>query len=119
NAIKLIEDARSKGVDITANQYPFIASMTSLKANLIPGWAQSGGNKAMVKRFDNPEDLSRIQESLRERSDESNKNVVIASKAEGFEDISGKSLYELSDEWGVEIEELVIRILKMNPGVSA
>src|SRR5690606_3506706 len=54
-AIALIDSARASGLDITANQYPFEASMTSLRANTIPGWGQEGGLRAMVKRLKDPE----------------------------------------------------------------
>ena len=119
-AIALINEARERGINITANQYPFEASMTSMKANLIPGWAQEGGNSEMLKRFDDPEDLEKIRTSLLKRTDEANKRVIIAaSKVDGFEEITGKSLYQLSKEWEVGIDELVIRLLKMHPNLSA
>lgn len=119
-AIALINEARNHGINITANQYPFEASMTSMKANLIPGWAQEGGNKEMLKRLDNPDDSEKIRASLLKRTDEANKRVIVAaSKVDGFEQITGKSLYQLSKEWEVGIDELVIRLLKMQPSLSA
>jgi len=118
-AIALIDSARASGLDITANQYPFEASMTSLRANTIPGWGQEGGLRAMVKRLKDPEMSKKIKDRLNERDPDFAKNVVIASKAEGFGDINGKSLHTLSQEWQVDVGELVVRLLIMNPGVSA
>ena len=50
--IARIDKARSEGIDITASQYPWGASGTSLVASLIPLWAQDGGRQALLKRFD-------------------------------------------------------------------
>ena len=50
--IALIDDARAHGQNVTANNYPWLASNTGLDAALIPRWASDGGPDAMLKRFD-------------------------------------------------------------------
>ena len=50
--IARIDAARTQGIDITASQYPWSASGTSLVASLVPLWAQDGGRAALLKRFD-------------------------------------------------------------------
>jgi N-acyl-D-amino-acid deacylase len=50
--IARIEAARASGLNITASQYPWSASGTSLVASLIPLWAQDGGRQALLGRFD-------------------------------------------------------------------
>lgn len=66
-----IAAARSEGLDITASQYPWDASGTSLVASLVPLWAQDGGRAAMLARFDDPALRKRlvtdIAENLRRR----------------------------------------------------
>lgn len=118
-AIELIRQARAKGVNITANQYPFTASLTSMKTNLIPSWAQAGGNKEMLKRFGNEASLSRIKNHLSKRTDEANKNVMISTNDTSMKDLNGKTLFEICQEWSLPIEDVVIKILKVNPSVSA
>ncbi len=49
-----VEAARAEGLAITANQYPWKASGTSLAAALVPLWAQDGGRGALLKRLDDP-----------------------------------------------------------------
>jgi N-acyl-D-aspartate/D-glutamate deacylase len=39
---------------VSADQYPWSASGTSLAASLVPRWAQDGGRKALLARFDDP-----------------------------------------------------------------
>lgn len=59
--IAKIEAARRAGQDVTADQYPWSASGTSLAASLVPRWAQDGGRKALLARFDDPS----LQQKLR------------------------------------------------------
>ncbi|MBT6724992.1 MAG: amidohydrolase family protein [Planctomycetaceae bacterium] len=65
-AIKVIETARQQGQIVTADQYPYRASSTSLSATLIPTWARAGGRQAMLKRLDSEEDGERIRQSIRD-----------------------------------------------------
>ncbi|HEX6063878.1 MAG TPA: D-aminoacylase [Longimicrobiales bacterium] len=53
-AIAAIEAARSRGVDVSADQYPYRASSTGLDA-IIPSWAHAGGTDSLVARLQNPE----------------------------------------------------------------
>ena len=43
-SLRLVDEARKRGVDVTIDQYPYTASQTSINA-LIPQWAQAGGRK--------------------------------------------------------------------------
>ena len=49
-AIALVEAARQRGVEISADQYPYVASSTGLTATL-PPWVQAGGRANMVERL--------------------------------------------------------------------
>jgi N-acyl-D-aspartate/D-glutamate deacylase len=55
NAVGVIEAARQKGQEVTADQYPYIASSTSLRATLVPAKYREGTNKEFVARLDDPE----------------------------------------------------------------
>ena len=69
--IRLIEAARETGQKVTADQYPWLASSTSLDAALVPRWAVDGGYPAMIQRFDDPAAMAKIRaemiENLRRR----------------------------------------------------
>ena len=47
--------ARKKGQEVTADQYPYIASSTSLRATLVPTKYREGTNKEFVARLDDPD----------------------------------------------------------------
>jgi len=53
-AVALIENARKKGMEVTADQYPYIASSTSLRATLVPSRYREGSNKEFIARLDDP-----------------------------------------------------------------
>ena len=61
--IALVEAARARGVRVTADQYPYVASSTSLTAT-IPQWAQDGGSDKLVERLKNPRDRARIRAAM-------------------------------------------------------
>src|SRR5215468_4651123 len=52
--LKLVEEARARGVDVTIDAYPYTASSTGIAA-LVPQWALEGGQKSTVERLNAPE----------------------------------------------------------------
>lgn len=64
--IAKVEAAQRAGVDISASQYPWSASGTSLVASLIPLWAQDGGRAAMLARFEDPALALRLRADIAE-----------------------------------------------------
>ena len=53
-AVELIEAARKKGQAVTADQYPYIASSTSLRATVVPSRYREGTQKDIIARLDDP-----------------------------------------------------------------
>jgi N-acyl-D-amino-acid deacylase len=51
DTLRLIDEARARGVDATLDQYPYTASSTSIQGGLVPQWAQEGGRTRMLERF--------------------------------------------------------------------
>ncbi|MEO2036433.1 MAG: D-aminoacylase [Planctomycetaceae bacterium] len=51
-AARMIDSERKAGRNVTADQYPYIASSTSLGATLLPSSVRAGGNKELIKRLD-------------------------------------------------------------------
>lgn len=71
--IARIEAARAEGRQVTADQYPWSASGTSLAAALVPRWAQDGGREALLRRFGDAALAARLRaemaDNLRRRGD--------------------------------------------------
>lgn len=66
DVIARIAAARAAGLNITASQYPWSASGTSMVAALVPLWAQDGGRAAMLARFDDPALAARLRADMTE-----------------------------------------------------
>jgi N-acyl-D-amino-acid deacylase len=61
--IAAIDQARASGIDVTANQYPYIASATSLGA-IVPPKYHEGGADAFVARLKDPATRAQIRQEL-------------------------------------------------------
>jgi len=103
--LKLVEEARARGVDVTIDQYPYTASSTGIAA-LFPQWSLEGGNKSVVERLHAAEARGRIKaeivHNIRDgRGGGDPKNIVIVNCSFDPE-LAGKSLSELTRARGLE-----------------
>ena len=57
--VEKIQNERVKGLDVSANVYPYAASSTGL-STLAPDWAMEGGYDDFQNRLKNPDDRARI-----------------------------------------------------------
>ena len=111
--VQRIERARVQGVEVWADQYPYTASSTSLVAALVPGWAQAGGRAAMLKRFDNPEEMARIRREMVENLDRRGGAERIQIRSfEPDRRIEGKRLDDIGRERGQDAIEATLALLR-------
>src|SRR5438105_11344616 len=61
--LKLVEEARARGVDVTIDQYPYTASSTGIAA-LFPQWALEGGQKSTAERLGAPDQRAKIKATI-------------------------------------------------------
>ncbi len=62
-ALRIIDSARAAGIDVTADQYPYVASGTGLSAYLSP-WVLAGGRDSMIARLADPAVRARLKIAL-------------------------------------------------------
>lgn len=60
---QLIEEARARGADVTADRYPYVASSTSL-STIFPDWLHAGGLEAELARLRDPDTRARLRRAL-------------------------------------------------------
>jgi len=102
--VKLVEEARARGVDVTIDQYPYTASQTG-SAALFPQWALEGGRKAMLERMGAPDSRARIKAVIadkikNDRGGGDPKNVVYVS-CPFDKSMAGKSLADVTRARGL------------------
>ena len=120
SVIALIEEARSAGIAVTADQYPYTASGTGLGAALLPRWAEAGGGDSLRARIANPAVRARIiaemTENLRRRGGAA--SLLITSGRDTT--IRGKTLDVIAARQGLPPVEAALRIIAVSsPSVAS
>jgi dihydroorotase/N-acyl-D-amino-acid deacylase len=115
-----IDSARGAGIDVTADQYSYIASATSLDVT-IPVWALSGGRDSLLSRLRNPAVRARIRQEILEGAKRGEDQYRGVGGADGiliastFEDslkyLQGKRLGEIARARGRDPVETLFDIL--------
>jgi N-acyl-D-amino-acid deacylase len=118
--LRLVEDARRRGVDVTIDQYPYTASSTSVASALFPVWALEGGAGARAARLADPATRARVREAvigkiLHERGGGDASRLQVAACPED-PSLDGKDLAAILRERGREptvenAADLVIEIV--------
>ncbi len=95
-SLALVEDARARGVDVTFDQYPYIASSTGLAA-ILPHWAHEGGPEKMMERLRDPETRARMAREQRIERDWDGVLIVFAKNNPQY---NGWTIAQLAKEQG-------------------
>lgn len=66
DVIALVKKAQAEGVVVTADQYPWTASGTSLSAALLPRWSEAGGRDSLLARLNDPATRTKIASEMRD-----------------------------------------------------
>ncbi len=117
-ALARLAEARSRGVDVWADQYPYEATSTSLTA-LLPGWVQDGGPEAMLWRLADADLHSRIRQAVCEEMAVRGgpERVRIASvRTEANGKYVGQTVAELAWDRLLAPEDAAVALLKEEGG---
>jgi N-acyl-D-aspartate/D-glutamate deacylase len=106
--VRRIEEARASGLRVTADQYPYTASSTSLEATLFPDWSREGGNDELKKRLSDPEATAKIRKSIVSKLADSERIQLVS--CEHNRAWIGKSLDEVAALEKSEPADIAIRI---------
>ena len=107
-AANAIEKARTSSEKVTADQYPYIASSTSLEATLLPTWAGEGGRKKLEERLKDAESRAKIKAAV-DKALSIKRRIQIASFGPNPEYV-GKSLDEIAAAQKRDTTDLVLDI---------
>jgi len=110
-AAGLIEDYRKKGIEVTADQYPYIASSTSLRATVVPSKYREGSQKDFVTRLDDPTIGPRMKADIEKAlgGREGGKRIQIARYAPNAK-WNGKNIAAIAEAEAKQPVEIVIEI---------
>ncbi len=123
--LAMIDSARAIGLDIMADQYPYIASYTGISV-LIPAWARAGGQDEFVRRTNDPVLRDSIKSGIvyniiNDRGGGDLARIQFA-KVEWNQELEGKNLKYWTEQQGLDPTpengaEMVIQA-QLNGGAS-
>jgi len=104
--LRLVAEARKRGVDVTIDQYPYTASSTGTAA-MFPQWSLEGGAKSLRERLASPDGRAKIKAEIERRIEEDRgagdpKNVQFA-RCEFDPALNGKTLADATKARGMAV----------------
>ena len=118
-AVALIDSARRAGIDVTADQYPYIASGTGLAA-MLNTWVQEGSQDSLVMRLRDPAIRSRLKSELGADSAQgirtAARTMVNEVDADSLKIYEGKLLTEIGRMRGQDAYDAAFDILIADRG---
>jgi N-acyl-D-amino-acid deacylase len=126
-AMELVEDARSRGLDITCDVYPYTAGSTTL-TTLLPPWVLEGGVSGALERLKDLDTRARIREELGHEQDGWDnlvastgwESVYVSSLSKGDDaDLEGKNIAEIGESRGVDPVDCMMDLLLEQDGKVA
>ena len=114
-----VEAARTEGLAITADIYPYTAGATGLDAAM-PPWVQAGGLDAWVGRLKEPETRAKVIEAMQTPSDEwenlylasgADKMILVGFKNPDLKPLTGQTLADVAEARGTTPEETAIDLV--------
>jgi N-acyl-D-amino-acid deacylase len=118
--IAMVNDARRKGMKITADMYTYTAGSTGLDAAM-PPWALDGGYEALFKRLEDPATRKKIAEAIITPTSEwenlylaagsADRVLLVEFKSEKLKPLTGKTLAEVAQMRGKEPAEVIMDLV--------
>jgi N-acyl-D-amino-acid deacylase len=106
-SLALVEKYRAMGVDVTFDQYPYIASSTGLTA-LLPHWVHEGGATKMLEALKDPAMKAKIKNELRLNY---GWDKIQVTSAKNHPQYNGKNIQEIAEMMKLEPFEAYIKLL--------
>jgi N-acyl-D-amino-acid deacylase len=112
DVVERIREARMRGLIVTADQYPYEASGSSLSASLLPRWAQAGGQDALLARFDDAATRERLEADMRDNMRRRNGPGAMLITGGRDASIRGMTLAEVAEARGLDPIRAAIEIIR-------
>lgn len=116
-ALELIDDALNKGMDIMADQYPYLAGSTELQA-ILPYWVHNEGNQKLLERLSDPQTRDKIKAEMLQGGTEFGINNITGEwdgifigLAVGHPEYQGKTVQKIAGELNKDPIDTVMDII--------
>lgn len=121
DTLRLVDEARGRGVDVTLDQYPYTASSTSIEGGLVPQWAREGDRQQLRMRLKDSDTGARVRTEIvraieNERGGGDPENIALVS-CDFDQTLAGKNLAQVLRDRGKPVTsrnaaDLVVEIVE-------
>lgn len=112
-AAHLIEEVNRSGMRVTADQYPYTASSTTIMAMLLPDSEREGGERATAERLHDPKQVQRLRPIIA-KSIESRGPLMVARYGKN-EKWVGRTIADIAATEKREPVEIGLEIIREDP----
>jgi len=96
--IAMVEQARTEGLDVTVDQYPYTASSTTLNV-LLPDWLHDGGHDSVVKRLDDRVIHQKVVDEMMKdmkRRGRKHFDYAVVARCDSDSTLNGKNIMQIN-----------------------
>jgi len=120
SVIAIVRAARARGVTVTADQYPYLASGTGLGASLLPRWAEAGGRDSLTRRLTDPTIVPRLRADMTENLRRRGGAAALLITSARDTSLVGRTLEQVAARDGTDAISSAMRILQRDaPSVAS
>jgi len=120
--LNTLEAARSQGIVVGCDQYPYTAGVSWL-AYILPYWAQAGGTRTVGQRLSDPETRARLREdwaenrsAWEERSGMRDWTDLLITNCQPRPQVQGKTIAEIAEVEGKDPLDVIFDLIAISEG---
>ncbi|HET9399452.1 MAG TPA: amidohydrolase family protein [Candidatus Acidoferrales bacterium] len=112
DAIERVNAARAAGQSVTADEYPYTGSGSSLPASLLPPWAQEGNRDQIAARLNDPAQRDKILDGIRANLERRGGADALLFPSERMTELFGKTLAQVAAARNTPAAETALAIFQ-------
>ena len=112
--VERIAQARDRGVEVYADQYPYDASGTSIVGALVPRWAEVGGQPELIKRPEGADHDRLAADMRRNLQRRGGADSLVISVYRHDPSLEGQSLAAVAKAMGLPPEEAAMALVNFS-----
>ena len=120
--LKMIDEARAQGIDVTCDIPPYLYNLTVI-TTLLPRWVQEGGLTKLIDRLKDRSIREEVKREILKETDKRRSNTMTALAIDGYwskirlasgdrnPQLIGLSIAEIAEKWNVSPYDAVFDLL--------
>lgn len=112
-AIAKINQAKQRGVSISADQYPWLASGTKLHSAIMPKWAMADSKKAFYQRLNDPQLQTKLTAEIAENIRRRGGADALLVTAFSDPTLIGKTLAQIAEERQTSPTQTAMKLVQL------